>query len=95
MRRAAKVDANHSIIVDGLRQFGVSVHSTAALGRGFPDLAAGYKGKNYFLEVKDEGQSPSKKKLTPDEQIFAKNWRGQVATVECLNDALVVLGIKI
>ena len=95
MRRAAKVDANHSLIVDGLRSFGVSVHSTAQLGKGFPDLCCGYKGRNVLLEVKDEGQSPSKKKLTPYEQIFAKNWRGQVATVECLNDALVVLGIRI
>jgi hypothetical protein len=90
-----RVDKNHSVIVDGLRQLGCSVLSMAPLGNGAPDIAVGWKRTNTFFEIKDEGKTAAAKKLTPAEQIFAKNWRGQVATVECLNDALVVLGIKI
>jgi len=37
--RAAKVDANHSEIVSALRKCGISVQSTASIGKGFPDLA--------------------------------------------------------
>ena len=91
----SRTDANHTEIVTALRQLGCSVLSLAPLGNGAPDICVGWKRANVLMELKVAGKSPSAKRLTPDEQIFAKNWRGQVATVECLNDALVVLGIKI
>jgi Holliday junction resolvase len=89
------VDANQRNIVEGLRQFGVSVRSTAQLGGGFPDICCGYKGKTYLLEIKDSEKTKFAKKLTPDEALFLEKWRGQVAVVECLNDALSVLGVRV
>jgi hypothetical protein len=40
-RRAAKVDANHSAIVEALRKVGCKVLSLAANGKGCPDLLVG------------------------------------------------------
>ena len=92
MRRAARVDDNQAALVAALRQLGISVHSTAALGDGFPDLCVGFRGRNYLLEVKDPAKVPSKRVLTPDEQDWHTRWTGQVAVVETLEDCLRVLG---
>jgi hypothetical protein len=71
MRRRAKVDANQSLIVDALRERGWFVHSTAQLGRGFPDLLIGRKGVLRLVEVKDGAKVPSARKLTAKEGEFA------------------------
>ena len=91
MRHRAKTDANHSQVVDALRRIGCSVRSTAALGRGFPDLAVGYRGMNFLLEVKDGSKPPSARKLTEDEQKFLLEWRGHYAVVESANDAIAIV----
>ena len=94
MRRAPRIDANQRMIVAGLRCIpGVSVFSTAALGNGFVDVVVGYKGTNYMLEIKDGAKAPSERKLTPAEQRFHDEWRGQVAMVETLADCLRVMGV--
>ena len=59
MRRAAKVDANHSTIVKALRDVGATVLSLASMGHGCPDLVIGKDGKNWLVEVKDPMQKPS------------------------------------
>jgi len=89
MRRAAKVDTNQAAIVAGLRAVGATVHSTAALGRGFPDLAVGFRGVTYLLEVKQPKKAGD---LTPDERAFILAWRGHVAVVTTLDEALEALG---
>jgi len=89
MRRAAKVDGNHAAIVAGLRAIGATVHSTAALGDGFPDLAVGFRGATYLLEVKQPRKSAA---LTPAERAFILAWRGQVAVVTTLDEALAAIG---
>lgn len=94
MRRAAKIDANQPEIVRALRQAGASVRSTAALGKGFPDICVGWRGENFLMEVKDGGKQPSKRKLTPDEERFAEVWKGQVVVVETVKDALRVIGVR-
>ncbi len=86
MRRAAKVDANQPEIVKALRECGATVLHLHTIGQGAPDIAVGFCGKNLLLEIKD-----GKKKLTKDEQEFFDTWRGQVAKVESVDDALLLL----
>ena len=92
MRRAAKVDANQTEIVKALRQVGASVQSLAATGKGVPDLLVGFRGKNLLLEVKDGGKVKSDRKLTPDQVEWHQGWRGHVAVVESVEQAIKVLG---
>ena len=84
MRR--RVDANQREIVAALRQIGASVWITSSLGGGFPDLAVGHRGRTYLLEVK---VPPIR--LTPDEEGFHLQWRGQVAIVTNVEEAMEVL----
>jgi len=92
MRRAAKVDRNQGQIVEALRKVGASVAITSGLGRGFPDLVAGYRKVNTLIEVKDGTAPPSKRRLTPDEQAWHDGWRGQVCVVETVEEALQAIG---
>lgn len=92
MRRAARVDDNQWEIVAALRAAGCSVTSLASIGRGFPDIIVGYDGKNYLMEIKDGSKPPSKRRLTPDEQEWHATWRGQVAVVNSVEDAFMVIG---
>lgn len=93
MRTAAKVDANQTEIVRGLRAAGCTVRITSVLGDGFPDAVVGRAGVNYLLEIKDGRKAPSKRKLTPDEQEFFDTWNGQVVKVETLEDAYRAVGL--
>ena len=92
VRRAAKVDANQTEIVKALRQVGASVQSLAATGKGVPDLLVGFRGKNLLLEVKDGGKVKSARKLTPDQVEWHQDWRGHVAVVESVEQAIKILG---
>lgn len=86
------MDRNHGQIVAALRAVGASVESLAAAGSGFPDLAVGYHGRNYLLEVKDGSKSASRKRLRPSQVDWHAAWRGQVAVVETVDQALRVIG---
>ena len=66
--RASKIDANQPEIVAALRKVGATVHSTAGVAKGFPDLTVGYKRATYLLEVKDGSKPASRRELTPAEQ---------------------------
>ena len=88
MKRAARIDANQNEIVAALRGIGATVAITSTLGKGFPDLVVGYRGKNYLLEIKDGNKPPSARKLTDDEQQWHECWRGQVAVIESPHDAM-------
>lgn len=92
MRRAARTDANHTEIVEALRSHGATVLSLAAVGKGCPDLMAGFRGRTLLLEVKDGSKAPSAQKLTADQLTFHANWRGgQIHVVRNVDDALAVL----
>jgi hypothetical protein len=67
MRRRARVDSNHSAIVEALRASGWHVHDCSRLGGGFPDLLAAKHGRIELIEVKDGAKVPSKQLLTPEE----------------------------
>jgi hypothetical protein len=88
MRRAAKVDANQAEIVEALRRIGASVQPLHAVGQGCPDLLVGWRGIVSLLEVKDGSKPPSARKLTEDQVKWHAEWRGQVAVVENVEQAI-------
>jgi Holliday junction resolvase len=90
-KRNAKKDGNQTRLVNQLRACGISVAITHRLGDGFPDIVAGWQGKNYLLEIKDPAQVPSKRKLSKDEEIFRDAWKGQYDIVETLDDVLQII----
>lgn len=91
MRRRARVDRNHSEIVNALERCGCSVQSLASLGRGCPDLLVGSRGadgesRNLLIEVKAPKGTP-----TPDQIEWASGWRGQMAIVRSVEEAIAVV----
>ena len=80
MRRAAKVDLNHTEIVTALRKLGWSVLSLAAVGKGVPDLLCHRAGVLRLCEVKGP-----KGKLTEDQEVFHKLW--PVVILRSVDDA--------
>jgi Holliday junction resolvase len=91
VRRAAKVDANQTEIVNALRQVGASVQSLASTGKGCPDLLVGFRGVNWLLEIKDGQKVRSARKLTEDQVVWHQTWRGKVYIVESVDQALNLL----
>jgi len=91
VRRAARVDSNHGEIVRALRDAGCTVESLASLGEGCPDLLVGIRCRNFLLEVKDGSKPPSKRKLTPDEGAWHARWRGHVAVVSSVEEAIAAV----
>ncbi len=85
--RQIKLDGNHNEILKGLRDWGAAAESTAAVGKGFPDIIASYAGRTVLFEVKDPAQKPSARRLTDDEVKFHASWRGNLAVVETIEQA--------
>lgn len=91
MRRAASVDENQALIVKTFRSLFCSVQILSAVGQGCPDLLVGCSGVNLLCEVKDPEKPPSKRRLTPDQQVWHDEWRGQKCIVETPADALALV----
>jgi hypothetical protein len=91
--RAKRVDDNQKRIVEQLRRLNISVQHLHTIGKGCPDLLLGIRGRNFLIELKDESKPESKKKLTPDEEDFFNEWRGQVSKCETLEEILKVIGL--
>lgn len=92
MRRAAKVDANQSIVVEALRKAGATVQLLHRVGEGCPDLLVGYRNCTALVEVKDGSLPPSRRQLTPDQQRWHATWRGGTLAIVCdVESALRVL----
>lgn len=91
-RRAARVDANHAVIVAGLRACGATVQSLAAIGAGCPDILVGHRGRNLMFEIKDGAKVPSARALTADQVEWHAAWRGSVVVVNNVEQAIAALG---
>lgn len=89
--RAKKIDTNQPALVEQMRKLGMSVFVTSMVGNGFVDVVAGYRGINHLFEIKDPSKPPSKRKLTPDEEIFHNTWKGKVHKVETIDDVLSIV----
>lgn len=90
--RAAKVDDNQTEIVKALRQVGATVKALHAVGDDFPDLAVGYHGRTYLIEIKDGNKPPSRRKLSPGQKEFHESWRGHAAVANNVDEALKEIG---
>ena len=87
MRRAARIDGNHTAVVEALRAIGCTVQSLASVHGGVPDLLCGMRGVNVLLEVKDGSLPPSARVLTTMELDWQAAWGGQVQTVNSPEEA--------
>lgn len=90
MRRAARVDRNHSEIIGAFRAMGFSVADTSRLGGGFPDTVISKHGRTALVEIKDGKKVPSARQLTADEIKFRNEWKGRYEVVESVDDAELV-----
>jgi len=92
MRARPRKDANHTDIVGTFRACHCSVLDTAALGNGAPDLVVSLNiNKTLLIEIKDGTKPPSQRKLTPDEQKFRDNWKGDYRIVTSVDDVIQLL----
>ena len=82
-----RVDANQPEIVAALRKAGCSVQHLHELGQGCPDIVVGYHGRNYLLEIKTQTG-----KLTPVQVWWHEEWRGHIARVDTVDEALAAVG---
>jgi len=86
MRQAARRDNNEPQIVIALEACGCSV--TRLSQKGVPDLLVSRQGVTYLIEVKEP-----KGKLTEDQEAFIWNWKGSVAVVRSVEEALEAVGL--
>jgi hypothetical protein len=93
MKKYGRTDENQTRIVSKLRQAHCRVLSLASTGGGCPDLLV-YRpttGLLYMLEIKNGDKVPSRRKLTPHQVKFHKDWPVQV--VNDIDEALKACGI--
>lgn len=88
-RFAAKADRNQPEIVAALKAAGCDV---MFIGKPV-DLLVSRAGINFLLEVKmPRGKGERGGKLTPEQEEFFANWRGQKAVVRTAEEALQAVG---
>jgi len=97
-----RVDPNQADIVKALERAGCTVCKLDGMGGGVPDLLVGYGGKhNILMEVKCRTQGRAAGHLSKFERAHGGlketqwkwhgEWKGQVATVWTVEEALAVL----
>lgn len=103
--RARKTDGNQTKVVEALRRAGLSVAITSSLGSGFPDLVVANRSftktgitqwaidRTILIELKDPSKPPSKRALTPDEQKFHNEWRGEIYVCTTAEEILRIFGL--
>jgi hypothetical protein len=98
MRKTARVDANQSEIVAMFRALGCSVVHLHTIGQGCPDILVGLQSDkgdrlNILVEIKDGGKSPSRQKLTPDEEKFKSEWQGNYHIVRSPDEVRAIVQV--
>ena len=94
MRRAAKVDLNHSQMVRDIRDCGYPVLDLAGVGGGCPDIAIPAQGIWHMVEIKQPGRRGKKNEFTPAQIKFHAMY-GHYADIHIaytLDDALRAIG---
>lgn len=90
MRRARRTDSNHAEIRAVFRRLCPAVADTSDVGRGFPDLVVLCRGRVLLVEVKDGSKPPSARRLTPDEEGFARRWGDSYRVVTSVDEAIAL-----
>jgi hypothetical protein len=85
MRTAARVDRNQKEIVDYCRGKGFSVLVISQL-KNCCDLFISKNGYTIAIEIKDNMQPPSKRRLTEGERKFKDSWKGAYRIVYTTGD---------
>jgi hypothetical protein len=86
------VDENQAEIVEALRGIPeLSVLILSSVGAGCPDVMVGYRGANFFFEIKNPKKPKADAELTEDQQKFHANWKGQVQKVFSLKEIITTL----
>lgn len=91
-----KADTAQKAIIDALRASGCSVCiiSGANGQSGVPDLLVGRWPTNFLLEVKTpKAKGRSEGQLSNLQKAWHANWRGQVAVVRTVDEALAAVGL--
>lgn len=88
MRRAAKIDANQPEIVEAMRKVGATVYYI----KEPVDLLVGYRKRTIAMEVKNPGGDW---KLTPQQEVFFRDFAGEAYIVESVHEALLALNRKV
>lgn len=93
-----KPDSNQAAIVAALRAAGAVVELITSASRraGIPDLLVGFRGRNYLLEVKRAGTGPrggGAGVLSGDQREWIAGWKGSVAVVTSVEEALSAIGL--
>ncbi len=86
-RRAAKVDANQSVIVKTFRGMGWYVLIISQL-KNCCDIIVSKGGHTIAVEIKDGTKPPSAQKLSDGEQKFRDEWQGEYALVRSIDDVI-------
>jgi hypothetical protein len=99
VRRRVHRDSNHAPIVRALEAVGCTVLDLAAVGGGCPDMAVGYRGVTFMLEVKrplgPRGGSHEHQTVKPHQAEWHARWRGgPVCVVRSVDEALKACGIQ-
>lgn len=82
-RLPAKRDGNHDELARLFGQLGCSVFEAHATGDGFTDLVVGCMGITLLVEIKTDAGT-----LTPVQEVFHRDWRGQLAVVRTREDVI-------
>jgi len=90
-RRAAKVDENQGELVEALRRMGAAVEITSSVHGGFPDVVVGLNGVSVLVEVKDGSLAPSRRRLTPAQQVVHGRFHGAITVIETLDQAVALI----
>lgn len=88
MRRAARVDANHTRLCNALRAADFRVFDSSAFGRGFPDSVCLYRGVCFLVEFKDGSKAKSARRLTKAQEAFWKDWSDVCYLIESEQDVI-------
>jgi len=94
VRRKARTDSNHAEIVKFFRKVpGCAVLDLSRVGGGCPDILICHRQVLSLIEIKDGQLSPSRKKLTSDQQNFHQSWPGPIYIIESTHAASTLLGL--
>ena len=90
-RRANRVDENQAVICKALRDAGCCVLDLSAVHGGCPDLAVTepvYPFDTLLMEIKNPEKPKADQQLTTDQLKFHAAWKGRIAIVRTVDEAL-------